>query len=252
MRHHGLIVVAALAFAASCLPAAAHGEGRVRVGASVWKDETQLSVENATDFDGSDITAGERARDWDVTGSGVGAKLSYDFPRLLTLYGEAGASQATVRDKDLGDPSLSVTSRGLNSGAYFTLGLQVGDYFSSSGNTFWKLGGEVGTLSAGLDRDVNRSWDYDETRFSGHVKVGTWIQQIGLYGGLRAVHTSADLRTTDRTNLPGQQSRLTTLGRDGAVDLLVGLQTRGPEITGFTEVAMVGTFSANAGMMIRF
>jgi hypothetical protein len=36
------------------------------------------------------------------------------------------------------------------------------------------------------------------------------------------------------------------------VDLLVGAQTRGPEITGFTEIGMVGTFSANAGLMIRF
>ena len=251
MRHHGLIIAAAL-LGSSCLPTIASSEGRVRIGASLWRDETRLQVESATDYDGSNITSGERALQWDVTGSGLGAKLSYDFPRLLTIHGEAGSSQATVSDKDISDPSQSVTSRGLNSGAYFMLGAQVGDYFKSAGNAFWRLGGEVGTLSAGLDRDVNRSWDYDETRVSGHVKIGTWIQQIGFYGGLRAVHANADLRETDRTNPPGQQSRLTSLGRDGSIDLLVGAQTRGPEVTGFTEIGMVGTFSANAGLTVRF
>jgi len=252
MRHHGLYVAAALVLVAGGLPRVARGEGRIHVGASLWRDETQLLVQSASDYDGSDITGGERARDWDVTGSGLGAKLSYDFPRLLTLYGEAGSSQVTVRDKDIADPNQSVTSRGLNNGAYFTFGAQVGDYFSGSGNTFWKLGAEVGTISAGLDRDVFRSWDYDETRVSGNLKIGAWIQQVGIYGGLRAVHASADLRETDRTNPPGEQSRLTTLGRNGAVDLLVGAMTRGPEISGFTEIGMVGTFSANAGLMFRF
>jgi len=252
MRHHGLLVVAALALVASGLPTQARSEGRVKIGPMLWRDETRLTVEQATDYDGSNITAQERSLDWDATGSGVGARVSYDFPRLLTIYGEAGSSQATVRDKDVADPSQSVTSRGLNSGAYFAVGAQVGDYFSGGGNMFWRLGAELSSISAGLDRDVNRSWDYDETRFSGSLKLGTWIQQIGFYGGLRAVHASADLRETDRTNPPGQQSRLTTLGRDGAVDLLVGAQTRGPEVSGFTEIGMIGTFSANAGLMIRF
>jgi len=252
MRYHGSCLVAALALVASGLPTVAMSDGRIHVGASLWRDETQLDVESATDYDGSNITNGERARDWDVTGSGLGAKLTYSFPRLVTIYGEAGSSQATVRDKDIGDPSQSVTSRGLNSGAYFVVGAQLGDYFSSNGNAFWRLGAEAGTLSAGLDRDVNRSWDYDETRVSGHLKIGTYVQQIGFYGGLRAVHTNADLRETDRTNPPGEQSRLTTLGRSGAVDLLIGAMTRGPEISGFTEIGLVGTFSANAGLMFRF
>jgi hypothetical protein len=78
------------------------------------------------------------------------------------------------------------------------------------------------------------------------------VRQVGFYGGLRLVHSSAELRETDRTNPPAEQTRLTELGRAGAVDLLVGAQTRGPEITGFTEIGMVGTFSANAGLMIRF
>ena len=251
MRHHGRLVVA-LALAASCLPAHARSDGRVHVGAMLWRDETGLQVEHATDYDGSNITGEQRTRDWDATGSGLGARVSYDFPRLLTIYGEAGSSQATVRDKDVADPSQSVTSRGLNSGAYFGLGAQIGDYFSGAGNMFWRVGGELSNLSAGLDLDVNRSWDYDQTRLSGSVKLGTWVQQIGFYGGLRAVHASADLRETDRANPPGQQSRLTTLGRSGAVDLLVGAQTRGPEISGFTEIGMIGTFSANAGLMIRF
>lgn len=252
MRHHGVIVVAALALATSGLPAVAWSEGRIHLGAMLWRDGTNLKVERATDYDGSDITGDQRIRDWDVIGSGLGARLSYDLPRLLSLYGEAGTAQATVRDKDVTDPSQSVASRGLNSGVYFVVGAQLGDYFSGTGNVFWKLGGSLTSISAGLDRDVNRSWDYDETRISGDLKIGTWVQQIGLYGGLRAVHSSADLRETDRTNPLLQQSRLTELGRRGAVDLLVGAQTRGPEISGFTEIGMIGTFSASAGLTMRF
>ena len=252
MRHPGLIVVAALGLVTCCLPANARSEGRISVGAMLWRHGTNLKVERATDYDGSNITSGERARDWDVTGSGLGARVNYEFPRLLTVYGEAGTSQATVRDKDVTDPDQQVDSRGLNSGAYFAVGASVGDYFAGTGNLFWKVGGSLASISAGLDRDVNRSWDYDETRLSGDLKVGTWVQQVGFYGGLRMVQSNADLRETDRTNLPGEQSRVTELARDSAVDLLIGAQTRGPEISGFTEIGMVGTFSATAGLTLRF
>jgi hypothetical protein len=252
MRHHGLIVLAALALAPLVRPADARSDGRMHVGAMVWRHDTDLQVERATDYDGSDITAGQSVRAWDMTGSGLGARLRYDFPRLLSIYGEAGASQATVRDKDVTDPAQDVTSRGLDNGVYLAAGFQVGDYFSNTGNTFWKLEGSLSSISAGLDRDVFRTWDFDETRIAADGKIGTWVRQIGIYGGLRLVHSNAELRETDRTNLPGQQTRLTELGRDKAVDLLVGAQTRGPEISGFTEIGMVGTFSANAGLMIRF
>lgn len=256
MRHHRSIVPALLCAAvcvAACGPAAsARADGRVSVGAVLWRHGTNLKVERATDYDGSDMTSGERARDWDVTGSGVGARINYEFARRVTVYGEAGTSQATVRDKDVTDPNRSVDSRGLNGGAYFAVGASIGDYFSSTGNLFWRVGGSLASISAGLERDVNRSWDYDETRVTGDLKVGAWMQQVGVYGGLRVVQSGADLRETDRTNLPGQQSRVTELGRDSAVDLLVGAQTRGPEVSGFTELGLIGTFSATAGLTIRF
>ena len=252
MRHHGLMVLAALALVTGGFPADAQSEGRIHMGAMVWRHDTNLRVERATDYDGSDITAGENDRDWDITGSGIGARLRYDFPRLLSIYGEAGASQATVRDKDVTDPNQSVDSRGLNNGVYLALGMQVGDYFSNAGNAFWKIETSLSSVSAGLDRDVNRSWDYEETRLAADGRIGTWVRQIGIYGGLRLVNSGIDLRETDRTNPPSQQARVTELGRAGAVDLLVGAQTRGPEISGFTEIGMVGTFSANAGVTIRF
>jgi len=252
MRHHRSLILAALTLAVCAVPQARGAEGRVTVGAMVWRHETGLQVDRATDYDGSNDTGGERAKDWDVTGSGLGARVSYEFPRLVTVYGEAGTSQATVRDKEVADPTQSVSSRGLNGGVYFAVGAQIGDYFSSTGNLFWRLGGSLSAISAGLDRDINRSWDYDETRLAAEVKVGTWAQQVGLYGGLRLVGTNADLRETNRTNPPGQQSRLTEFSRSGAVDLVFGAQTRGSEITGFTEIGTVGTFSANAGLTVRF
>lgn len=252
MRQPIWIVVTALSVAVCCLPVDARSAGRFTAGALLWRHETNLQVERATDFDGSDMTNGERALDWDATGSGLGARLSYEFPRLLTVYGEAGTSQATVRDRDTGDPAQPVSSRGLDSGGYFAVGVSAGDYFGGRGNTFWKLGGSLSSISAGLDRDVFRSWEYDETRISGDFKVGTWAQQIGVYGGVRLVSSNADLRSIDRTNLPGQQVQVTELRRDGPVDLLLGAQTRGNDITGFTEVGMVGTFSAAAGLLMRF
>ena len=252
MRHHRPIVLAALVAASCCIPTYARSEGRVTVGAMLWRHGTNLQVERATDFDGSDMTQGERAKNWDVIGSGVGLRLSYEFPRLLTLYGEAGTSQATVRDKDVTDPSQQVNSRGLNGGAYYGVGLQVGDYFSGTGNLFWRMGASLSAISTGLDEDVNSSWDYDETKLAVEGKLGSWVQQVGLYGGVRLVHSSADLKESDRTNPPGFQIRTTELKRDGAVELLVGAQTRGTEISGFTELGMVGTFSATAGMTLRF
>lgn len=252
MRHHHRIALAALIAAACCLPALARSEGRVHVGAMLWRHDTNLQVERASDFDGSDITSDERAKDWDIVGSGVGARLIYEFPRLLTLYGEAGTSQATVRDKDVTAPSQPVDSRGMTGGAYYGVGLQVSDYFSPTGSTFWKLGASLAALSTGLDENVDTSWDYDETRLAFDAKLGSWVHQVGFYGGVRMVHSNADLTESDRTNPPGFQTRTTELRRDGAVDLVLGAQTRGTEIQGFTEIGMIGTFSATAGLTMRF
>ena len=251
MPRRVLKLLATLALTSCGLPTIAESQGRVNLGAMLWRHGTNLKVERATDFDGSNITGNERSKDWDVLGSGVGVRLSYEFPRIVTLYGEAGTSQATVRDKDVANPNQRVDSRGLNSGAYYGLGAQIGGPISTRGNAFWSMGGMLSAVSTGLDQDVNTSLDYDETKLALDGKVGTWVQQVGVYGGLRLVHSNADLRETDRTNPPGQQIRTMELLRDGAVELLIGAQTRGPTISGFTEIGMVGTFSATAGLTLR-
>ncbi len=252
MRHHVRIVLIALGLAACWLPAQAQSRGRVSVGAILWRHGTNLSVERATDFDGSNITTRERAKDWDVLGSGVGARISYELPRVLTLYGEVGTAQATVRDKDVADPNQDVASRGLNDGAYLAVGARLGGDFGGRGDFFWSMGGALSAVSTALEQDINTSWDYDETKVTVDGKVGTWVQRAGFYGGLRLVRSHADLHETDRTNLPGEQTRTTELGRDEAAELLVGAQTRGQDIVGFTELGMVGTFSATAGLTLRF
>ena len=252
MRRNVLIVLAVLWVASCCFPARAQSQGRVSAGVMLWRHDTNLKVERATDFDGSNITAGERAKDWDALGSGAGVRVGYEFPKLVTLYGEAGVAQATVRDKDVADPDQNVASRGLNDGAYYAVGARVGGDFSATGNLFWAMGGTLSAVSTALDEDINTSWDYDETKVAFDGKVGTWVQRVGIYGGLRFVHSSADLNETDRTNPLGQQNRTTELGRDGAVDVLLGAQTKGSDIAGFTEIGLVGTFSANAGLTLRF
>ena len=110
----------------------------------------------------------------------------------------------------------------------------------------------VSVVSTGLDQNVNTSWDFDETKLAVDGKVGTWVRQVGFYGGLRMVHSNADLRETDWTNPPGQRVRTMELSRDGALELLVGAQTRSPGVSGFTEIGMAGTFSATAGLNLRF
>ncbi len=252
MRHNALIAVAVLWVASCCFPASARSEGRLSAGVMLWRHDTSLKVEGASDFDGSNITVGERAKDWDALGSGAGVRVNYEFPKLVTLYGEAGAAQATVRDKDVADPDQNVASRGLNDGTYYAVGARVGGDFSAKGNMFWAMGGTLSAVSTALDQDINTSWNYDETKVAIDGKVGAWVKRVGLYGGLRFVHSRADLNETDRTNTPGQQTRTTELGRDGAVDILLGAQTKGSDIAGFTEVGLVGTFSANAGLTLRF
>jgi len=250
MRHHVRIALVVLGVASGWLPAQA--QGRLSVGAVTWRHGTNLAVERATDFDGSNITAGERAKDWDVLGSGAGVRVSYEFPRLLTLHGEAGTAQATVRDKDVADPNQDVASRGLNGGAYLVLGARLGGDLGATGNLYWSLGGAFGAVATDLEEDVNTRWDYDETRIAMDGRVGAWVRRVGFYGGLRLVRSQVDLRETDRSNLPWEQTRTTELVRDEAAELLFGAETRGQDIVGFTELAMVGSFSATAGLMLRF
>lgn len=254
MRTRGLLVLALLGAATVGLPADAWSQGKVNFGAMVWRHGTDMKVERATDFDGSDMTAQARQLEWDASGSGVGARVSYEFPRMLTIYGEAGTSQATVRDKDVLDPNQQVSSLGLNGGGYFSFGAQIGDSFSPTSNSFWSIGGSASQVNTSLDRDVDQSWDYNETRFAADFKVGTWVKQVGLYGGLRVVQSNADLKETDRTNPPALQERVTELSRNNAMDLLLGAQMRatGTGLSGFTEIGVVGSFSAAMGLMMRF
>src|SRR5215831_2915745 len=252
MRRHVLHLIAALGVASCCLPSFAQAKGQMSVGPMLWTYGTNLQVDRATDFDGSNITAQERANDWSVSGAGVGVRLSYDLPRAATLFGEVGTSQATVRDKDITDPAQPVDSRGLDNGAYYGGGVQFGGPFSHTGNGFWSVGGTVSRVSAALDPDITTRWEFDETRLAADGKVGVWAGQLGFYGGVRVVNSDAELRETDRTNPVGQQVRTTELSRKGPVDLLIGAQTHGSGISGFTEVGMVGTLSATAGLSLRF
>jgi len=218
----------------------------------VFRQDTDLKVESATDYDGSTMTAEQRAKNWAVLESTAGARLSYTFPRLVTLFGEGGIAQATVREKNVADPEQNVASQALDDGTYLAGGVRVGEDFGAKGNLFWQMAGTVSAVSASLDQDITTSWNYDETRFEVAGKLGTWVRQVGFYGGLRLVSSNANLDETDRTRLPGEQTRRTELRRDGSVDLLLGAQTRGPDVTGFAEVGLVGTFSANAGVSVGF
>ncbi len=251
MRHRALIALVVLSMAVICLPADAQSKGRVSAGPVLWTHDTDLKVERATDFDGSNNTTEQQQKAWDVLGAGAGLRVDYNLPRLVSLYGEFGVTQATVRDKDVVDPAHDVRSLGLNNGAYYTLGARLGDDFSS-GKLFWMVSGALKGASTNLDADVNTNWDYKETNVSVDGRLGAWANQIGVYGGLRLADSNADLHETDRTNPIGQQTRTIDLGRDGSVDFLIGARTRSSDVSGFTEVGFVGSFSASAGLSVAF
>jgi hypothetical protein len=249
---HALIASAALVAASLCFPASARSEGKLSAGVVLLRHDTELKVESATDFDGSDRTAEQSAREWDALGSAAGVRISYEISKMAALFGEGGITQATVRDKDVVDPDQNIDSRGLDEGAYFGAGARLGGDFSPKGNTFWQVSGSFSTVSTALDEDINTSWDYDETKIEAGARVGTWVQRVGVYGGLRFVSSNANLDETDRTNPVGQQTRTTELQRDGSVDVLLGAQTRRSDVSGFAEVGLVGTFSVNAGVTLGF
>ena len=223
----------------------------MNAGPVLWRSNTDLNVERATDFDGSNNTSNQQEKNWDVLGSGAGVRVNYDLPRLLSFYGELGVTQVTVRDKDVVDPNQDIGSLGLNNGAYYTLGARVGDDLSN-GKLFWMVGGAFNVVSTDLDENINTNWNYEETNFSVDGRLGTWVNRIGVYGGLRFADSSADLRETDRTNPIGQQTRTIEMGRDGSVDFLIGARTRGADVSGFTELGLVGTFSTSAGLSVAF
>lgn len=252
MRQKIILLSIGIGLALSALPVQAQQKGHVNAGVVVWRHATDLAVERATDFDGSDDTADRRANDWDARGSGMGFRLGYQFPELFSIYGEAGATQTTIRDKDVTDIDQDVESRGLDGGYYMTAGARVGDDFSGQGNLFWSVGVVFTTLSTDLDEDIDTHWDYDATSVAVDGRIGTLTRGVGFYGGLSLVTSSGDLDETDRTRAPGEQLRRIQLERDQSLDLIVGAQTQHQNIDGFVQLDFVGTFQAAAGLSLRF
>jgi hypothetical protein len=242
-----------IAFAAIMLvwgtQAQAQTPARVTAGAVVWTGDTDLSVKSATDWDGTSRTAQASANSWNTVGSGMGARIGYAFPGLVSIYGEVGMAQTTVRSRDLTD--LSVTSRGLDAGAFFGAGLRLGNDFPNS-PMFWSAGADVRRLSSDLQEDSMNSWAYDQTDLSADGRIGSHVHGIGIYGGVRMAQLSSDLEQTDLSRPVGQQTRTTNLNRDGKMDLLLGAQTGAGSYNGFAELAFVGTTTATAGVSVHF
>ncbi len=244
-------MVIALALGALLAPAAwAQVPGHFAVGPIVWTGDTDLAVESATDWDGTSRTAEESAHAWNALGSGMGGRLAYEFPKLISVYGEIGLVQTTVQSRDLAD--LDQTSRGLDAGTFFGAGARLAGDIPGSRTMFWSAGVGLRRESSKLETDPTQRWSYDETNLAMDGRIGARLSQVGLYGGLRLVQQDGELEQTNLANPPGLQSRTTKLDRDDQVDLLVGLQTGMGNLSGFAELSLLGTTSATAGAMFRF
>jgi hypothetical protein len=247
---HFLVALALVGLAAGLtLPASAQTDA----GVVLWRHSTDMEVKSATDFDGSDITADGRGRNWDIKGSGIGVRAQHRFAGLVSLYGILGASQMTIRDEDIGDPSLDVDARGFSDDPYVLLGARLGDHFPQSDKAFWSAGVTASFFSSDAQRDVDRAYHYSERTLALRGTAGYTVYGLGLYGGLRAVWMSADLEETNVANPFGQQLRSFDMERDGQVDFLLGMNVgTGSQINGYFELGLVGTFSAVTGLSYQF
>ncbi len=222
-------------------------EAGVSAGVVVWSHNTDLDVDSAMDFDGSDRTIDEKAKEWDMSGSSMlGLRVIYDLPKLVSVYGELGTAQTTVRDEDVTDPDRDLTSLGFDDGLYFAIGTQVGADFGNK--AFWSAGVRYSSFSTDFAEDVDVTFDYDETVTTLDGKVGYKM----FCSGLRFVKYDGELSENDVTELPGLTQRRTDLVRDGQTDLLLGVQTKGERINAFAEVSFIGTTSGIAGLSVRF
>ena len=272
MRNHFVLLVGLLALGGWLFPQPAQAKGRFDAGVVVWTHETPMNVESATGFDGSDDTAGEQIKDWNVLGSGIGARLNYQFPGMFSVFGEVGSAQMDVKEKDVADPNQDLETLGLNDDFYFVLGVRAGGNFNHGGRAFWSAGIASTSISANVDEDVivsiqyvtfdgkmgvnyrnvGFSADYDETIMTIDGKVGFKHRNVGYYAGLRFVRSSLDLEETDLTQPAGQQVRMTEFDRDGVLDLALGAKGKGENVAGFVELAVVGTRALTTGMSFRF
>jgi len=218
----------------------------------IWRQTTELNVVRATDWDGTDDTADARGRNWDNRGSGLGIRVGYNFPRLVSLYGLLGLAQVTVRDEDLADPMLDLDSRGFDDDVYFAAGVRISDDFPNNERVFWSASLAFSFFSSDVEQDIARSWNYDETMGWLKGTAGYKVHGVGLYGGLRLVWYDGELIEADITNTPGQQTRIIEFERDNDFDLLIGARTIGVPVGGFVELNAVGSFGAVAGFSFTF
>lgn len=243
----GLAIVLA---GCSLVPALAHAQ--IEAGVMVWRHTTGLDVLHVTDFDGGDETGEEKAKDWDIKGSGMGLRFGYRFPAIAAIFGELGAGQVTVRAEDLTDPNLDLRSHGFDEGVYAAFGGRVSNEFPQNARVFWAGGFIIRFLTTEVDEDITTTWDYDETMFSIDAKLGYWFQAFGLYGGLRFADHKVNLEETDTTRLPFEQVRRIELERDSPADILLGGRIRSGPVFGFVEMGIVGTFSTATGVSVHF
>lgn len=246
-RYWTLALAAAITCALPVLAAA-----QPHVGVIMWRHDTDMKVSAATDWDGSNDTADERRRDWDLKSSGVGVRAGYMFAEIFTIHGDIGAAQATARSIDVSDADLDMTSRGLDEGLYLSIGASASDLFPGAEHLFWGASLSARRYSSEFDEDITTTWELDQTTLSFGGRIGYSLKDIGVYGGLRFVNDDTGLEVTDVSRDPGLQTRSIDLERNGGTNLVAGAEFRGMPMTGFVEVDFIGSFGATTGLAMHF
>ncbi|NIM19730.1 MAG: hypothetical protein GTO51_05725 [Candidatus Latescibacteria bacterium] len=250
MRAKYLIVLAAVLLAG--LLCADYTQAQLSTGVVIWRHDTNLEVDNAADFDGSSRTADEKIKEWDAQGSGMGLSMTYDLPAILSIFGEVGISQMTVRDEDVVDPNRDVNTLGMDDALYLAVGMRPNGSFPNNDNLFWSVGLTFSMITSDLDEDINVTWEYKEQTLAVDGQIGYMLRGLGIYGGLRFANYSGTLDETDTSNPVGQQVRSTEFDRDGKIDVMVGAMTSGGPVVGLVELGFIGAFTARTGISYKF
>lgn len=247
-KRHWSVVLGAAIFCAIPLAASAQPQA----GVFMWRQDAEMDVDAATDWDGSNDTADERGKDWDFKSSAVGVRGGYTFAQIVTVSGDIGIAQSTARSVDVSDANLDMTSRSLDEGIYVGLGVKASQHFPGSERVFWGASLSAHRFSSEFDEDVTTTWELDETTLAMSGRIGYLLRGIGVYGGLRFVSDDADVEINDLSRAPGLQTRSVSLERASGTDLMVGAEYRGLPVSGLVEVGFVGSFSATTGLAMHY
>lgn len=259
-----------------CCALPASSRGQISVGPVIWRQSTDVDITSATDFDGTttmDETAGEKLKDWQIQGSGIGVRLAYHVS-VFSIVGEVGLAQTSRReeDVDVSDPANPITSIdaiALDEDVYYSVGARVEGTSRGGGDMFYSFGVMFRGISSELEEDQRipesgsgagdgndgKLWEYEESGLVIDGRIGVRSGGVGLYGGFRFSDPSFELKEiTEREDILPELTEIKTweFERESPFSVVLGVEAQSDNFTAFFELGFGGATTATASMMFKF